>query len=159
VAGVAVARLILDEMQLDATWSAGLADGDPVAAGGVIGRMEGSARDLLTGERIVLNFLGRLSGIATLTRRYVEAIAGAQAKLYDTRKTTPGWRCNWRRAAGSISLRSARSLKPASTASASAPSPIRPSPSISASTGNKPPRRVVGPAFRAPDGGRIVTYA
>ena len=49
-------------------------------------------RSLLSGERIFLNLIGRLSGIATLTRRYVEAIAGSGARIYDTRKTTPGWR-------------------------------------------------------------------
>jgi nicotinate-nucleotide pyrophosphorylase (carboxylating) len=47
---------------------------------------------LLTGERILLNLIGRLSGIATLTRRYVDAVAGTGARIYDTRKTTPGWR-------------------------------------------------------------------
>ncbi len=54
--------------------------------------MTGAVRSLLAAERIVLNFLGRLSGIATLTRQYVEAIAGTRARIYDTRKTTPGWR-------------------------------------------------------------------
>jgi nicotinate-nucleotide pyrophosphorylase (carboxylating) len=52
----------------------------------------GAARDLLTSERIVLNLLGRLSGIATLTRQYVDQIAGTKARIHDTRKTTPGWR-------------------------------------------------------------------
>jgi nicotinate-nucleotide pyrophosphorylase (carboxylating) len=47
---------------------------------------------VLTAERLLLNFLGRLSGIATLTRRYVEAVVGTRARIYDTRKTTPGWR-------------------------------------------------------------------
>ena len=54
--------------------------------------IEGPARGLLGAERILLNFLGRLSGIATLTRRYVDAVAGTKARIYDTRKTTPGWR-------------------------------------------------------------------
>jgi nicotinate-nucleotide pyrophosphorylase (carboxylating) len=49
-------------------------------------------RDLLTAERTLLNLLGRLCGVATLTRRYVDAIAGTSARIYDTRKTTPGWR-------------------------------------------------------------------
>ena len=57
-----------------------------------MGTIEGPARGLLGAERILLNFLGRLSGIATLTRRYVDAVAGTQARIYDTRKTTPGWR-------------------------------------------------------------------
>ena len=54
--------------------------------------MAGPARDLLTAERLVLNLLGRLSGIATHTRRYVDAVSGTAAGIYDTRKTTPGWR-------------------------------------------------------------------
>ena len=67
-------------------------DGSLVAAGAVIARVEGPARGLLTGERVALNFLGHLSGVATLTRRYVEAIAGTKAMIVDTRKTTPGLR-------------------------------------------------------------------
>jgi nicotinate-nucleotide pyrophosphorylase (carboxylating) len=79
-------------MQLDVRWQALLADGDAVASGEAIARLEGSARDLLTGERVLLNFVGQLSGIATLTRQYIEAIRGTAASIYDTRKTTPGWR-------------------------------------------------------------------
>jgi nicotinate-nucleotide pyrophosphorylase (carboxylating) len=92
VAGIAIARLVIDELQLDVEWTSVLEDGAPVAGGGAIAEVAGSARDLLTGERILLNFIGRLSGIATLTRRYVDAIAGTSARIYDTRKTTPGWR-------------------------------------------------------------------
>jgi nicotinate-nucleotide pyrophosphorylase (carboxylating) len=55
-------------------------------------RVEGSARSILTAERTALNFLQRLSGVATLTRRYVDAIAGTGAAILDTRKTTPGYR-------------------------------------------------------------------
>ena len=65
-------------------------DGEAVAAGGVIARISGDARAILSAERVALNFLGRMSGIATLTRRYVDAIAGTNAKIVDTRKTTPG---------------------------------------------------------------------
>lgn len=57
-----------------------------------VARINGPLRSLLSAERIVLNFLQRLSGVATLTHRYVEAIAGTAARIYDTRKTTPGWR-------------------------------------------------------------------
>jgi nicotinate-nucleotide pyrophosphorylase (carboxylating) len=63
-----------------------------VAAEECVGTIEGPARGLLGAERILLNLLGRLSGIATLTRRYVDAVAGTKARIYDTRKTTPGWR-------------------------------------------------------------------
>jgi nicotinate-nucleotide pyrophosphorylase (carboxylating) len=67
-------------------------DGDLLAAGTVIAELEGPARALLAGERVALNFLQRLSGIATLTRRYVDAVSGYNVEIVDTRKTTPGWR-------------------------------------------------------------------
>jgi nicotinate-nucleotide pyrophosphorylase (carboxylating) len=67
-------------------------DGDLVPAGTVIAALEGRARSLLAGERVALNFLQRLSGIATLTRRYVDAVRGYAVEIIDTRKTTPGWR-------------------------------------------------------------------
>jgi nicotinate-nucleotide pyrophosphorylase (carboxylating) len=60
--------------------------------GQVLLRVEGSARAILTGERVALNFVQRLSGIATLTAEFVAAIAGTRAAILDTRKTTPGWR-------------------------------------------------------------------
>ena len=65
---------------------------DGTAASGEVARVSGNARALLTGERTALNLLGRLSGIATLTRRYVDAVAGTGATILDTRKTTPGLR-------------------------------------------------------------------
>jgi nicotinate-nucleotide pyrophosphorylase (carboxylating) len=68
-----------------------VAEGETVAPG-PIARVEGRARAVLTGERTALNVLGRLSGIATLTRRYVDAVAGTGAVILDTRKTTPGLR-------------------------------------------------------------------
>jgi nicotinate-nucleotide pyrophosphorylase (carboxylating) len=92
IAGVRVAQLVIEEMQLDASWTTLLADGDSVGPGQPIAELSGAARDLLTGERIMLNFLGRLSGIATLTQHYVAAVAGTDARIYDTRKTTPAWR-------------------------------------------------------------------
>lgn len=67
-------------------------DGAEVDAGAVICTVSGSARSILTGERVALNFLQRLSGIATLTARFVEAVRGTRAVILDTRKTTPGWR-------------------------------------------------------------------
>jgi nicotinate-nucleotide pyrophosphorylase (carboxylating) len=67
-------------------------DGAQVAAGQVVAKISGPARAILTGERVALNYMGRLSGIATLTRRYVDAIAGTKAAIADTRKTTPGLR-------------------------------------------------------------------
>ncbi len=68
------------------------ADGERVAAGDVVAEVEGPARLVMGAERVALNFLNHLSGIATLTSRYVEAVAGTQARICDTRKTTPGLR-------------------------------------------------------------------
>jgi nicotinate-nucleotide pyrophosphorylase (carboxylating) len=67
-------------------------DGGAVGPGGTILAVEGSARSILTAERAALNFLARLSGIATLTRAFVNAVEGTGAGILDTRKTTPGWR-------------------------------------------------------------------
>src|SRR5262245_41946235 len=67
-------------------------DGDSVPPGASLLNLRGSARGILTAERVALNFVQRLSGIATLTKRFVDAIAGTKAKILDTRKTTPGWR-------------------------------------------------------------------
>jgi nicotinate-nucleotide pyrophosphorylase (carboxylating) len=67
-------------------------DGDELAAGDVALTVFGAAASLLTAERTALNFLQRLSGVATLTRQYVAAITGTGAQILDTRKTTPGWR-------------------------------------------------------------------
>jgi nicotinate-nucleotide pyrophosphorylase (carboxylating) len=92
VAGLPAARVVLEEMAPGVHWKPLVEDGAAVEAGTAVARMEGPARDLLTCERIVLNFLGRLSGVATLARQYVEQIAGTNAHIYDTRKTTPGWR-------------------------------------------------------------------
>jgi nicotinate-nucleotide pyrophosphorylase (carboxylating) len=67
-------------------------DGDRVRAGEPVMRVHGPGRAILTGERVALNFLQHLSGVATLTRRFVDAVAGTSARILDTRKTTPGWR-------------------------------------------------------------------
>jgi nicotinate-nucleotide pyrophosphorylase (carboxylating) len=92
VAGLRAAELALREMDIQANWSPHVEDGDTVAVGDTLAELAGSARDLLTSERLLLNLIGRLSGVATLTRRYVDAIASTGARIYDTRKTTPGWR-------------------------------------------------------------------
>ena len=67
-------------------------EGTRIAKGDMLALLRGPARSLLIAERTALNFLGRLSGIATLTYEYVQAINGTRAHIYDTRKTTPGWR-------------------------------------------------------------------
>ena len=73
-------------------WTAQARDGQALAPGQSIGILEGPARAMLAVERPLLNMLGRLSGIASLTRRYVDAVSGTGASIHDTRKTTPGWR-------------------------------------------------------------------
>jgi nicotinate-nucleotide pyrophosphorylase (carboxylating) len=69
-----------------------VADGERFAAGDVLARVQGPARAVLQGERVALNLVQRMSGIATLTSRYVEAVAGTEVRVVDTRKTTPGLR-------------------------------------------------------------------
>lgn len=91
VAGLGLARQVFGALDPDLRWEPIAADGERVLPGAV-GRLEARARAVLTGERLALNLLGRLSGIATLTRRYVDAVAGTRAVILDTRKTTPGLR-------------------------------------------------------------------
>jgi nicotinate-nucleotide pyrophosphorylase (carboxylating) len=92
VSGLACARLALAELDPAATFEAVVADGDQVQAGTALARVDANARALLSAERTALNLLGRMSGIATLTREYVDAVAGTKARIVDTRKTTPGLR-------------------------------------------------------------------
>ena len=92
VSGLPAAQTALCEMDTQIRWNALVEDGVAVRAGESIARIEGSTRDILTSERIVLNFLGHLSGIATRTRDFVKEVAGTNAEIYDTRKTTPAWR-------------------------------------------------------------------
>ena len=73
-------------------------DGDVLTPGSVIARLEGAARSILTAERVMLNFIGRLSGIATLTAQYVAETEGTKARIVCTRKTTPGHRAVEKRA-------------------------------------------------------------
>jgi nicotinate-nucleotide pyrophosphorylase (carboxylating) len=92
VAGVQLAEAAFKTLDPSAVFDVIVGDGERVEAGGVIARIAGEARALLTAERTALNFLGHLSGIATLTARYVAEIAGTRARIADTRKTTPGLR-------------------------------------------------------------------
>lgn len=92
VAGLDVARstfLLLDDV---VKFEAKVGEGSAVSAGTVLAEISGPARALLTGERTALNFLGRMSGIATFTQEFVRAVAGTKAKILDTRKTAPGLR-------------------------------------------------------------------
>jgi len=88
VAGLPLVEAVFAELGRVNTLLA-VSDGDAVVAGQTVCRLEGVARAILTGERTALNFLQRLSGIATLTRRFVEAVAGTGTQILDTRKTTP----------------------------------------------------------------------
>jgi len=92
VAGLDAARACFAHGDGAVEWLSLHEDGDFVDFGTTLVRLSGSLRTILTGERTALNILGRLSGIATVTRRYAEAIAGTPAQLVDTRKTTPGLR-------------------------------------------------------------------
>jgi nicotinate-nucleotide pyrophosphorylase (carboxylating) len=92
IAGLDVAQAVY--LEVDPTVDFGLlcAEGDRVQPRQQLASVSGPARALLTGERTALNFLGRMSGIATLTRQFVDAVAGTQAVILDTRKTAPGLR-------------------------------------------------------------------
>jgi len=92
VAGIEIAAAFFEELDRDVRIERAAKDGDRAEAGTVLMRLNGKARALLTAERSALNTLQHLSGIATLTRRYVDAIAGTGATLLDTRKTLPGLR-------------------------------------------------------------------
>ena len=92
LAGVAVARRVFAMLDPATGFSAHFADGDRLEKGDVIARMEGDAASLLQGERVSLNLLQRMCGIATQTAAYVQEIEGTGARVVDTRKTTPGLR-------------------------------------------------------------------
>jgi len=93
VAGLAVAALVFEIASTGTVaWAAQVPDGDRVARGEVLATVEGPTRALLTAERTALNFLCHLSGVATHTRAWAEALAGTGATVLDTRKTTPGLR-------------------------------------------------------------------
>lgn len=92
VAGLPAGRMAMAEFDREAVWTQHVDEGAVVEPGTRVATVAGRTRALLTGERTMLNVLTHLSGIATLTRRYVNAVAGTPARIYDTRKTLPGWR-------------------------------------------------------------------
>ena len=92
VAGVSVAEWVCTAVDANLTFRAELSDGSTVQRDTRIATVSGSLRSVLAAERTALNFLQRLSGVATLTRKFVDAVAGLPVQLLDTRKTTPGWR-------------------------------------------------------------------
>jgi nicotinate-nucleotide pyrophosphorylase (carboxylating) len=89
LAGLELARAVFDPLDPTLRWRSEGEDGQRFFPGTIAATLEGRARALLTGERVALNFLQRLSGVATLTRRFVDAVAGTRARIRDTRKTTP----------------------------------------------------------------------
>jgi nicotinate-nucleotide pyrophosphorylase (carboxylating) len=92
IAGIAVARGVLRQLDEAVAFETDLAEGTSVTIGTTVAQLQGNGRALLTGERTALNFLGRMSGIATLTRQFVDAVQGTRAVILDTRKTVPGLR-------------------------------------------------------------------
>ncbi len=90
--GLQAAELAISEMDVTMQLVPNVNDGDRIQAQQALATLTGPARSLLTAERILLNLIGRLSGIATLARQYVDAVQDTKARIYDTRKTTPGWR-------------------------------------------------------------------
>jgi nicotinate-nucleotide pyrophosphorylase (carboxylating) len=92
VAGLPAALLTFRKIDLELSFEAHVFDGTAVLPGARLATVSGRVRSILAGERIALNFVGRLSGVATATRLHVDAIGGLPCRLLDTRKTTPGWR-------------------------------------------------------------------
>ncbi|MHB1050456.1 MAG: carboxylating nicotinate-nucleotide diphosphorylase [Bacteroidota bacterium] len=92
VSGMDVAKVIYGIVDGQVSFEQSVTDGALVERGVSLGRIHGPVRSILTGERVALNFLQRMSGIATLTHKFVHAVAGTKAKITDTRKTVPGLR-------------------------------------------------------------------
>ena len=92
VCGLGIAEAVFTRFDWRTRLRARVADGDPVMPGTLVATVRGPAQALLTGERVALNFMQRLSGIATLTQAFVAATEGAKVRVTDTRKTTPGMR-------------------------------------------------------------------
>ena len=92
VAGVEVAEEVFKRVDNETSVKILLESGNHVSPGSYVIEVRGKARSLLTAERVALNFLQRLSGVATKTRQFVDSVDGTGAKILDTRKTTPGWR-------------------------------------------------------------------
>jgi nicotinate-nucleotide pyrophosphorylase (carboxylating) len=92
IAGLPVARYVLSQIDKDLLLTLSIEDGSRVEKGAVIASVKGLTLSLLSAERLVLNFLQRLSGIATATNKFAEKVRGYKTQILDTRKTTPGWR-------------------------------------------------------------------
>lgn len=92
IAGLEVARVVVDVSGFEVDWHPIVSDGMSVSPGTVVARMAGPTRSVLATERVILNLLGRMSGVASATKRLVDAVNGTPCQIFDTRKTVPGWR-------------------------------------------------------------------
>jgi nicotinate-nucleotide pyrophosphorylase (carboxylating) len=92
LSGLPAAAIVFELVDPDLSFTAVGHEGQAVTPGAVLASVRGRMRSILAGERTALNFVQRLSGIASLTRCYVDAVAGLPCRILDTRKTTPGWR-------------------------------------------------------------------
>ena len=108
LAGLSVVSAVFLRMDARVECISTLVDGDAIKPGDILFTVRGPARALLTGERTAINFLRRLSGVATLTKKYVDAIAGTSAAILDTRCTTPAWRSIEKAAAVAAGAQSSR---------------------------------------------------
>lgn len=90
--GVRAIEIVVEEMNLQVEVNIVADDGDTLQPQSMLAELSGNSGDILRGERLLLNLIGRLSGVATLTRQYVREVAHTNTRIYDTRKTTPGWR-------------------------------------------------------------------
>ena len=93
VSGLSVARRVFELLDPDLAWDREVPAGSRADPGTVLARLSGQARALLTAERVALNLLQRMCGIATMTRSFVDVVAGTRCRILDTRKTAPGLRC------------------------------------------------------------------
>lgn len=92
IAGLSVIHLIVENFINGIEFYSNYEDGNEIKSGQFIGTFNGDVREILKYERVLLNFLQRMSGVATLTNKFVQRIKGTKAKILDTRKTIPGWR-------------------------------------------------------------------
>ncbi len=92
IAGLEAAAVVARVADTGLAWQPVMSDGSRVTPGTVVARLAGPTRSVLAAERVILNLLGRMSGVASATRQLVDAVRGTSCHIYDTRKTVPGWR-------------------------------------------------------------------
>ncbi len=92
IAGLPLVAMVFQQVDVSVSVQVFVEDGAPVTRGTLVAEVEGKGQSVLTGERVALNFLQQLSGVASLTAQFVKAVSGTKAVILDTRKTTPAWR-------------------------------------------------------------------